>query len=102
MAANQTSFKKGQITNPKGRPPKTEAVREAERLLAELSPEAVLKLRELLSCDDLKIQAQVALGIVKATIGELSRVADAQGNPLGVDFTGWTKAEILEVARSGK
>ncbi len=98
---NQTSFKKGDTGNPKGRPPKTDAVREAEELLAKLSPMAVAKLEELMQTADEKIQAQVALGIVKATIGELSRVADKDGNPLA-GFASMTKEEILEIARSGK
>lgn len=101
MGANQTSFKKGDVSNPKGRPPKIDAVREAEQLLAALSPAAVAKLEELMQNADEKIQAQVALGIVKATIGELSRVADKDGNPLA-GFANMTREEILEVARSGK
>ena len=103
MAANHTSFRKGDGGNPKGRPPKTDAVREAERLLAELSPAAVTKLGELMATADEKIQAQVALGIVKATIGELSRVSNAEGgNVLGINFDGWTPEQVLELARSGK
>jgi hypothetical protein len=87
--------------NPSGRPPKTDEMREAEEALAKLSPVAVKKLEQLMQTADEKIQAQVALGIVKATIGELSRVSDKDGNPLA-GFANMTREEILEVARSGK
>lgn len=75
-------FKPGQSGNPSGRPKKSDAQRKAEEMLAALSPLAVAKLEELMNCDDPKIQATVALGIVKATIGELARLADPDGERL--------------------
>ncbi len=98
---NPNWTKGGKSPNPTGRPPKSDAVREAEELLAKLSPTAVAKLEQLMMTADERVQAQVALGIVKATIGELSRVADKDGNPLA-GFANMTREEILEVARSGK
>ena len=78
-------------------------MREAEEMLRALSPDAVAKLKELLSCGDLKIESTVALGVVKVTIGELQRVANAEGgNVLGIDFKDWTPEQVLELAKSSK
>lgn len=95
-------FKKGQSGNPGGRTPKSDELRRAEEMLANLSPLAVEKLKELLETGDTKTQATVALGIVKSTIGELSRVASANGASLLGPFGEMTKDEILELARCGK
>lgn len=83
-----------------GRKTKDESVLEAEELLAELSPKAVRRLGALLDDAEPKIQAQVALGIVKVTIGELQRLASKDGgNPLGLDLSKWTPEQILELTK---
>ncbi len=97
---NPNMRKGGPSFNPGGRPAKTDALREAERLLAELAPAAVEKLRELMATADEKVQSTIALGIVKATIGELSRVAGPNGEPLGVEATTAELIAFLEHLRA--
>ena len=88
--------------NPSGRPPKSDEVKRAEEMLAKLAPDAVEELARLMRDGEEKTRTTVALGIVKATIGELSRVASASGGSLLGAFAKMTREEILEVARSGK
>jgi len=100
---NQTSFKKGDVNNPKGRPPKTDDVRRGEEALAKLCPRAVEVLAELIESGEEKTRSTIALGVVKMTIGELQRVAGKDGeNLLGIDFSGWTAEQVLALAKSGK
>lgn len=96
-------MKKGSPSvNPSGRPKDSPRLREAKDAMAELSPKSVKKLEQLLDCGDIKIEAMVALGIVKATIGDLSRQAGPDGEPIEDRYAGWSKAEILELVRSGR
>jgi len=99
MGANETSFKKGQVSNPRGRPPKTDAERAGEDFLRSRTVAHAKRLDELTRSDDEKIALGAVSVALKMTIGTLERQARPTGesqNP----YKGWTKEEILTLARS--
>jgi hypothetical protein len=81
MPKNQTSFKKGEIHNPKGRPP---AVRAIRALLMAKAPEHIKALEELaMSTDDDKLAASIRQWLVEHGIGKAPQaVTGPDGEPL--------------------
>lgn len=74
MATSSTTFKKGQVTNPKGRAPKTDAQREADAILRAGSPRAALKLLELCGSEDDELALKAATALLKMTNGDMVRL----------------------------
>ena len=84
MATSSTTFKKGQVTNPKGRAPKTDAQREADEILRAGSPLAARKLLELCANEDNELALKAATALLKMTNGDLVRAAvDEDGKTVG-------------------
>ena len=84
MAISSTTFKKGQVTNPKGRAPKTDAQREADAILRAGSPKAAQKLLELCGSDDDELALKAATALLKMTNGDMVRAAvDEEGKTVG-------------------
>lgn len=90
MATSSTTFKKGQVTNPKGRAPKTDAQREADAILRAGSPLAARKLLELCANEDNELALKAATALLKMTNGDMVRAAvDEEGKTVGaVDVEG--------------
>ena len=78
-------FVKGKSGNPSGRPAVSPAMRKARTALEDkATPRAVEVAIELLDCDDDKVRATVALGLIKAGLGEHTRAAvDDDGKTVG-------------------
>ena len=84
MAISSTTFKKGQVTNPKGRAPKTDAQREADAILRAGSPKAAQKLLELCGSEDDELALKAATALLKMTNGDMVRAAvDEEGRTVG-------------------
>ena len=84
MAISSTTFKKGQVTNPKGRAPKTDAQREADAILRAGSPKAAQKLLELCGSEDDELALKAATALLKMTNGDMVRAAvDEEGKTVG-------------------
>ena len=77
--ANQTSFQKGQVGNPKGRKPKTPDQRAAEDYLRDTTKAAAERLVELEHSSDEKIALGAVSCHLKLSVGEISRVALGNG-----------------------
>lgn len=69
----RTSFRPGQSGNPKGRPPKSDAQREAETLLRNADPEAAVRLLQLEQSSDEKVALAAVVAHLKFTQGERIR-----------------------------
>ncbi len=100
MAANQTSFKKGQVTNPKGRTPLPEDVRLmlSERFLAG-NPKAIDRLEKLIDSDDENVALKASLGWLAKTIkdGLVIEINGKDGSSIAEDVKGLTD-RALEIA----
>jgi len=80
----KTSFVKGQVTNPKGRPAKTDEQRAAEDYLREKSHHAAMRLVQLIDSDDEKIAMGSAQAVLKITLGDTVRApVDEEGRTVG-------------------
>lgn len=67
MARSSTTFGPGNNANPAGRPPKTAAIRKAEKALRKGAPRAVERLMELMESAD----EQVAIAAVKVALSKV-------------------------------
>lgn len=90
-------FVKGKSGNPSGRPAVSPAMRKARTALEDkATPRAVEVAIELLDCDDDKVRATVALGLIKAGLGEHTRAAvDEDGKTVG-------KVDAEEIAKRAR
>ena len=94
--ANSTSFKPGNKSG--GRPVKTPEERAGYAYLSERTVQAAERLFELETSADPRIALGAVTAHLKIVIGDLQREAGADGE----SKEQWTKAEILEVIRSGR
>lgn len=83
-----------------GRPAKTEEERAAYEYLCEKTQKAARRLVELEDSTEEKIALAAVLGHLKIVVGEFQRTDDGKASL--DEHEGWTKAEILELIRSGK
>ncbi len=91
--------KGGANLNPSGRPPVTEAQREAREALDAATPAAVAKLVELMEHGEPELQFKAAKAIVdKGVPDALDGEALKPSNP----WAGLTPAQLLEIARQPK
>lgn len=95
--ANPNMKKGAPSVNPSGRPPDSPSIRRGKKALAKLCPKAVKVLGELLETGNEKTRATVGLGVVKATIGELSRVGAEGGGDLVPALQGATIEQLMEM-----
>ena len=89
-------FKPGESGNRNGRPALTPELRAAREALGKITPKAVKTLYDLLDCEDDSVRSRVALGIIKATLGEVVRAPiDEDGKTVG-------KVDAEEIAKRAR
>lgn len=102
MARSSTTFKKGQVANPKGRPPLTPEQKAAREAFREMGPDFVRVLKELLATGEERTRKDIALtGIKELGLGEPQQVevrAQVQAGPLD-DATAEKVAAVLDELR---
>ncbi len=103
MARSSTTFEKGDVGNPRGRPAKTDAERAGEMYLRERTEEAAERLCQLQKSSDEKIALGATIAHLKITLGTLERKAGANGeDPVIDELRRATLEQLLELVRSGK
>lgn len=93
------TFASGVSGNPSGRPPVTDAAREARKALEAATPEAVAKLVELMRKGDPELQYKASKAIVDKAVPD---ALDGEALQLRNPWAGMTPAQLLEIARQPK